>query len=159
MNQEIKETVCSFENLYRAMLKCKKIKCYERYNDDFILVHESKNYLKNCLERIKTYLTVRDLKLNKKKTQIFPVTQPIRFLGFTFRVTNTGKVVMRLLPEKVVHERRKLRKLVALCKQGLMTRKDVDESFGDWVEHASKGDCYKLIVSMKDYYQNLWEVI
>jgi hypothetical protein len=40
-----------------------------------------------------------------------------------------------------------------------MSRKDVDECFKSWVAHASKGDCYKLIASMTDYYYNLWEVL
>lgn len=133
------------------------IKGYVRYNDDFILLHTSKDYLRYCLEQIKKYLSIRYLKLNKKKTQIFKITQPIHFLGFSFRLINTGKVLMRVLPEKVTHERRRLKKLVKRCKSGYMTRRDVDECFKSWVAHASKGDCYKLIQSMTDFYNKLWE--
>lgn len=135
------------------------IKHYVRYVDDFILIHESKEYLIYCREEIKKYLAARGLKLSKKKTHIFPIKQPIHFLGFSFRLTNTSKVVMRLLPEKVTHERKKLRKLVKRCKDGIMTREHADECFQSWVAHASKGDCYKLIQSMTEYYYNLWEVI
>lgn len=135
------------------------IKGYVRYMDDFILIHEDKEYLRYCREQIKLHLSALGLRLNAKKTHIFPITQPLHFLGFSFRLTNTGKVVMRVLPEKVTHERRKLKKLVSRCKAGLMTRKDVDECFKSWVAHASKGDCYKLIASMTDYYYNLWEVL
>jgi len=133
------------------------IKEYVRYNDDFILLHTSKDYLRYCLEQIKKYLSIRHLKLNKKKTQIFKITQPIHFLGFSFRLINTGKVLMRVLPEKVTHERRRLKKLVKRCKSGYMTRRDVDECFKSWVAHASKGDCYKLIQSMTEFYNKLWE--
>lgn len=133
------------------------IKEYVRYNDDFILLHTSKEYLRYCLEKIAGYLTARRLKLNKKKTQIFKITQPIHFLGFSFRLINTGKVLMRVLPEKVTHERRRLKKLVKRCKSGYMTRRDVDECFKSWVAHASKGDCYKLIQSMTEFYNKLWE--
>lgn len=41
----------------------------------------------------------------------------------------------------------------------IMTREHADECFQSWVAHASKGDCYKLIQSMTEYYYNLWEVI
>jgi len=113
--------------------------------------------LRYCLEQIKKYLSIRHLKLNKKKTQISKITQPIHFLGFSFRLINTGKVLMRVLPEKVTHERRRLKKLVKRCKSGYMTRRDVDECFKSWVAHASKGDCYKLIQSMTEFYNKLWE--
>lgn len=135
------------------------IKYYVRYMDDFILIHEDKGYLKYCREQIKERLTALGLTLSRKKTHIFPITQPIHFLGFSFRLTPTGKIIMRVLSCKVTRERRKLKKLVTRCKAGLMTRRDVDECFKSWVAHASKGDCYKLIASMTDYYNNLWEVL
>lgn len=135
------------------------IKGYVRYMDDFILIHPDKEYLRACREQIKNHLAALGLQLSKKKTHIFPITQPLHFMGFSFRLTPSGKVVMRVLPKKVTRERRKLKKLVSRCKAGLMSRKDVDECFKSWVAHASKGDCYKLIASMTDYYYNLWEVL
>lgn len=135
------------------------IKGYVRYMDDFILIHEDKAYLRFCREQIRRRLSVLGLKMSKKKTHIFPITQPLHFMGFSFRLTNTGKVVMRVLPNKVVRERRRLRKLIARSKAGIMPRKSVDECFKSWVAHASKGNCYKLIASMTEYYYNLWEVV
>lgn len=135
------------------------IKGYVRYMDDFILIHHDKEYLRYCREQIKNRLATLGLQLSKKKTHICPIAQPLHFLGFSFRLTPSGKVVMRVLPKKVTRERRKLKKLVSRCKAGLMTRRDVDECFKSWVAHASKGDCYKLIASMTDYYYNLWEVM
>lgn len=135
------------------------IKGYVRYMDDFILIHHDKEYLKYCRDQIKAHLADLGLQLSKKKTHIAPITQPLHFLGFSFRLTETGKVVMRVLPKKVTRERRRLKKLIRRAKAGLMTRKDVDECFKSWVAHASKGDCYKLIQSMTEYYNNLWEVL
>ncbi len=96
------------------------------------------------------------LKLSAKKTQLSQITQPIHFLGFSFRLTKTGKVVMKVLPEKVSHERRKLRKLVERSKAGHLTREQVDECFKSWKAHAEQGDSYNLICNMTNYYQNLW---
>lgn len=134
-----------------------KIKHYIRYMDDFILIHEDKEYLKLCKAKIVEKIEPLGLILSKKKTQIFPITQPISFLGFSFRLTDTGKVVMKMLPNKVSHERRKLKRLVARAKAGLMTREEVDNCFVSWKAHASKGDTYKLVRNMEKFYRELWE--
>ena len=135
------------------------IKGYVRYMDDFILIHENKAYLQYCREQIRRRLSALGLKLSKKKTHIFPITQPLHFMGFSFRLSRTGKVIMRVLPKKVVRERRRLKKLISRSKAGLMTPKSVNECFKSWVAHASKGNCYKLIASMTEYYYILWEVL
>lgn len=57
-----------------------KIKEYIRYQDDFILFSESKEYLEYCLERIKEFLKKEKLKLNEK-TRIYSSNENICFLG------------------------------------------------------------------------------
>lgn len=57
-----------------------KIKYYVRYQDDFLLFHPSKEYLKFCLEKIKEFLDKEDLVLNAK-TRIFKNTNNFLFLG------------------------------------------------------------------------------
>lgn len=57
-----------------------KIKYYVRYQDDFCLFHNSKEYLRYCLEEIKKFLKKEDLKLNEK-TRIYKNTNNYMFLG------------------------------------------------------------------------------
>lgn len=57
-----------------------KIKYYVRYQDDFLLYHKSKKYIKYCLEQIKFFLQKEKLQLNKK-TRIFKGTNNFIFLG------------------------------------------------------------------------------
>lgn len=57
-----------------------KIKYYVRYQDDFILFHESKKYLEKCLENIKEFLLKEKLTLNRK-TRIYSNNQEFIFLG------------------------------------------------------------------------------
>ncbi|MBE5822041.1 MAG: RNA-directed DNA polymerase [Clostridiales bacterium] len=57
-----------------------KIKYYIRYQDDFILLHESKEYLKECLEKIRIFLGKEKLVLNRK-TRIYRDTNNYVFLG------------------------------------------------------------------------------
>lgn len=56
------------------------IKGYIRYQDDFLLFHESKQYLKYCLEQIASFLEKEKLTLNKK-TRIYKNTDNFIFLG------------------------------------------------------------------------------
>lgn len=57
-----------------------KIKGYIRYQDDFLLFSESKEYLEFCLEKIKEFLAKEKLVLNNK-TRIYTSNQNICFLG------------------------------------------------------------------------------
>lgn len=57
-----------------------KINYYVRYQDDFLLFHKSKNYLKYCLEEIKKFLKNEKLQLNIK-TRIYKNTNSFIFLG------------------------------------------------------------------------------
>ena len=57
-----------------------KIKYYVRYQDDFLLFHPSKKYLKYCLEELNKFLEKEKLVLNKK-TRIYKNTNNFIFLG------------------------------------------------------------------------------
>lgn len=57
-----------------------KIKYYVRYQDDFLLFHNSKSYLKFCHTQIKLFLQKEGLTLNKK-TRIYNNNNNFIFLG------------------------------------------------------------------------------
>lgn len=134
-----------------------RIKGYVRYMDDFILIHEDKEHLKRCLADISRMLTDIGLELNEKKTGIQPISNGIHFLGFSFRLTKTGRVVKTILHKKVSKEKRKLRKLYKMVKAGKMDRKRMDECYNSWRAHAGKGHCHGLILKMDQFYKNLFK--
>lgn len=57
-----------------------KIKYYVRYQDDFILFHKSKKYLKKCLKEIIKFLEKEKLELNRK-SKIYKNTNHFIYLG------------------------------------------------------------------------------
>lgn len=57
-----------------------KIKYYVRYQDDFLLFHYSKDYLKYCLKQIKIFLEKEKMTLNSK-TRIYTNNNFFIFLG------------------------------------------------------------------------------
>ena len=78
-----------------------KIKYYVRYQDDFILFHNSKEYLKECLEKIKEFLANEKLQLNSK-TRIYNSNGNIIFLGRNkFGQYNRYRGVIRKIKKKM----------------------------------------------------------
>lgn len=134
-----------------------KIKYFVRYMDDLVLIHNDKEYLKKCLYEITINIESLGLKLNAKKTQIFPLKQGINFLGFKFKLTDAGKVIRLLLKENIKIRKRKLRKYKSLVDEGKMTREKADECYKAWKAHANKGNSYNLLKRMDEYYANLWK--
>lgn len=57
-----------------------KIKYYVRYQDDFLLFHPSKQYLRFCLKELTNFLAKEHLVLNSK-TRIYKNTDNFLFLG------------------------------------------------------------------------------
>ncbi len=130
-------------------------KYYGRYMDDFYLLSDDKEYLKNCLCKIKEYLADLKLTLNDK-TEIVPMKKGIRFLGFHTYITDNGKVIRKLNGDNKRAIKKRLRKYAKLVKEGRMTRDYFNESYNSWKNHASHGNCYKLICSMDEFVESLF---
>ena len=134
-----------------------RIKAYVRYMDDLVLVHHDKEYLLHCLQAIRAHLAERELQLNKKKTQIIKLTQGVKFLGFRFTLTESGKVLKVLPKDNVKKRKRKLRRYRDLVFAGRMSLAKSNECYLAWKAHAQKGNTYRLLQRMDDYYLDLWE--
>lgn len=129
---------------------------YGRYMDDSLMFHPSKSYLENCKKEIEEMLGEKGLSFNPKKTKVFRVKDGFMFLGFRYHLTDTGKVIMTLDPQNVKERRRILKKLVNKAKRGEITKAKVDECYRAWKNHASKGNSFKLLQRMDQYYKSLW---
>lgn len=133
------------------------IELYVRYMDDFILIHEDKEYLHKCLNKIIRFLRKTNLEISPKKTHIFKITQPIRFLGFSFKLWETGKVTKKLFTDNIKCERRKLIKQIDRVSKGLMTMAEFDECYQSWRAFAKKSDSRGRILKMDKFKNKLKE--
>ena len=129
---------------------------FGRYMDDFLIVSSNKKYLLFCAERIEKYLEYLHFNLNEKKSHCYNLSEGIEYLGFTFRLTNTGKVLMLIKSENVKAERKKLYRLVKQSKLGKLPKSKVQQSYEAWRNHASKGNNFKCIQRMDAYLKSLW---
>lgn len=133
-----------------------RIKHYLRYMDDMLIIGNDRAELERIRADVEEQLHEIGFELHPTKTRIIPIRDGIMFLGFKYHLTNTGKVIMGIDPERVKAERRKLYRLVKKAKAGLVTREKVDESYQSWRSHVAKGNCWKLLNRMDTYYNELW---
>lgn len=128
---------------------------YGRYMDDFYLISEDKEHLKECLNRIKEYLGELRLTLNNK-TEIVSITKGLKFLGFHTYITDDGIVIRKLTSDNKRQIKKRLRKYAHLVASGQMTRAKFDEKYASWKNHASHGNCHRLIESMDSFVEKLF---
>ena len=107
--------------------------------DDFILVHEDKEYLAKCREEIEQELDKIGLSLHPTKTRLFPVSRRFKYVGFLFQLTHTGKVLMFVDPKIVKETRRRLKRLEKKHPDIALERAIL------WRSYASKGSSRKII--------------
>lgn len=117
-------------------------KFYGRHMDDFYILSGSKEYLYGCLSRITEYLNGIGLELNPK-TAVF--SNAISFLGFTYSMTDKGRVVKRLDKGKRNTKRKQLKKKISELKDGKLSTDKFADSYQGWRSHALNGDCAALV--------------
>lgn len=133
------------------------VKFYIRYMDDFILIHESREHLERCFREIRKELENRKMKVSEKKSFIQPLAEPIHHLGFIYRLTETGKVVVLADPKKIKHEKKKIRRMIALVENGKLTKHDVDRHFKAWKASVRYGNWKRLTERMNKWYEEQWK--
>lgn len=133
-----------------------RIKGYVRYMDDGWLLHESKEFLQECLEQIKAKCREDGLILNEKKTHIVKLSRGFTFLKVKYFVTDSGKVIRKISRESVTRERRKLKKLKTRLDCNLIQMEDILQSYNSWDGHASRFDSYNTRRSMRNTFNILF---
>lgn len=137
-----------------------RAKIYGRYMDDFYIISNNHELLEECRAFISEMLQGRfAMELHPNKTRIYPLKDGIKVLGFTFKLTDTGKVLRIIDPKNVKHERKKLRKMANLVIAGKMTEAKMLECYRSWKAHAELGNSYKLLQRMDKYVKSLEEEI
>ena len=96
--------------LHNYIIHKLKLKYMVVYMDDYIIMHQDKEYLKKCLQEIKQILEKEyKLKLNSKKTKITSSKEGFIFLEYKFRVIN-NKTIIKLRKETIRKIKKKIKK-------------------------------------------------
>lgn len=112
-----------------------------------------KEDLIKLLKWISSYAASIGLEMNPK-TGIF--YNRIEFLGFRFFLTDSGKVIMRLINTKKKTQKNRVRLLARKLNEGKITPDQAAESYQGWRQHALHGNCRNMVLSMdKKFKENL----
>ena len=117
------------------------------YMDDFIIIHEDKDYLNYCLKQIRKYLCDNlKLGLNEKKTRIDNIKNGIDFLGYRFIIKN-NKVIMKLRNRVKKNFKKKVKFLNELILNNYISKKEFKNLLSSYKGLLINGNCNYL------YYQ------
>lgn len=133
-----------------------KIKGYERYMDDGIIIHHDKGCLKRILKSIIECAESLGLSLNLKKTKIIKVSKGFTFLKIRYFVTKTGKIVRKLTRGNIVRMRRKLKKFKKMVDNKKMTIEDVKASLQSWLTYSKSALSFRTKKNMICLYRNIF---
>lgn len=116
-----------------------RVKYYVRYMDDLILIvrEEPQKYI----DIIEKELNKLEFELNKKKTVIRKLYQGDIFLGFNFRLSDTGKVYQCLSTKNIKRAKRK-------------SKSRSKAQFDTWWSYAKKSTSQKRILEVKRIYES-----
>lgn len=132
------------------------MKAYERYMDDGVIIHRSKEKLRECLAHIRRLCAELGIKLNEKKTQIVKLSRGFTFLKVRFRLGKTGAVIRRVSYSNIKHMRKKLKVFRRWVDTGRMTRADVETSLTSWRGHTKNFRSYHMIQKVEREYRELF---
>lgn len=138
------------------------VKHYVRYMDDMVLIHQDKNFLIECLQIIDAKLRELNLLMSFKKTYIQKLHVGFKYLGFRYKLTETGGVIPVVLKNKFKNEKHHLKGIVECVKDGRMTRDEADDCFLSYLSYLQSSENHAKrcngtnIQRITNYYNSLW---
>lgn len=117
---------------------------YVKYMDDMILMHEDKEYLKFCLEKIEYKLKQEyQLKLNSKKTKIISCKEGFVFLGYHFKLRNK-RLIVRIRKETKKKIRKNINKMNYEFQNQSITFEQYFSSMNNYYDTFKYGSRFKI---------------
>lgn len=123
----------------------KSCKYYGRYMDDTYIIHENKEFLKKLLEEYKVIAQRLGIIVNFKKTQILKLEKGFVFLQMKYRITDSGKIIIKPVQKSFTRERRKLKRFYNLYLHKIMTKEQIAEQYRSWRGNIIKYNAYKNV--------------
>lgn len=132
------------------------IERHARYMDDSYLIHESKEYLQECLVVLEEKFREKGIIVNTKKTQIIKLSSWFTFLKFRYKLTESGRIVVKPCHDSITRERRKLTKLDVKFQDGEIEFEDMRCQYSSWRGYIEYADAHRTIRNMDEYFNRLF---
>ena len=116
-----------------------RAKCYVRYVDDFVILHNSREKLEFYLQKINFFLKEKlKLELHPAKSRVINLKDGVDFLGF--RIFYHHKLLRKKNLRKF---ERRFKEMKKEYDQGVLDREEIMTRFEGWLAYVSHADTYK----------------
>lgn len=146
----------SYLDLFDHFMKERlRVRFYVRYMDDFMVICRTEEEGRAILAAAQEEAAKVGLALHPIKSRVVKAKDGALFLGFIYRITATGRVLMLRDPQRVKEARRKYRRLVNRMKRGEISPEKLDASYQGVRACMEKGTNKRLIRRMDDFVNSL----
>ena len=135
----------------------KEVFAYARYMDDGYLIAKDKETLVRCLDELKAMTAELEIQLNEGKTHIRKLGHTFTFLKARITFNENGSVAVRPNRRNVTRNRRKLRKLKALCDKGVVDRDSIENVFKTTRGNLQNFDAFQVRHNYETLYKSLFQ--
>ncbi len=118
-----------------------------RYMDDSQYMSRNADDLAAMFADILPMLNELKIAVNQRKTHIIPLKR-FTFLGVRYRLTKSGKVIMKPKRESFKRMRRKMRTFRELLDVGEMSMDEIIQSYQSWYGYQKHLDCHNALRDM-----------
>lgn len=129
------------DHLVKTKLGCR---FYGRYMDDFYILHPSREFLEDVLNKIRIESEKLKMFMNERKTKIFPIRNSLTFMKIRYRITETGQIAKTLSGESIARERRRIKSQIGVG----LDPKHILDSYKSWRGNAIKFDSGRTVHEM-----------
>ena len=133
-----------------------RIKEYGRQMDDMYLIHNDKDFLHNIMNFAQSYFDSLGMEINEKKTHIIPIKTGITFLGYRYKLTETGHVIHVPKKQTIIRNKKKMRKLKLKYDAGVFTFDEILNSRASMMGNLSRSNVSKVVYNVNHYFENLY---
>ncbi|MDO8527845.1 MAG: RNA-directed DNA polymerase, partial [Deltaproteobacteria bacterium] len=124
------------DHFIKEILGCR---FYLRYMDDFVILHDDKDFLWFAKEAVVRYLSGLKLCLNENKCRIFKAEQGTPFLGMHIFPNKR-----RIKKQNLLRFKRRLKQFQKQYAEGKLEWPHIIQSIQSWIGHAAHADTARL---------------
>lgn len=136
-----------------------RLKCFckhsQRYMDDFLVIDKDRSVCERAKATVAEMLREKGLTC-VDKSGVFRIGDGFYFLRHYFKLTKTGKVIVRLHPDTMRTERAALRSLRRELDTGKITMEAIRQHYQCWIAQAEYSSGDGCIRNMDKYYTQLF---
>ena len=141
----------AIDHYAKEVMRCE---IYERYMDDYLIIDPDRDKVRRTAAGIEAMLHGLGLKVNPK-SQLLRLSDGFSYVGWRFRLSETGKVTMRAAQGVENEERRRLRRMAEKVRAGEATAESVRAHYAGWRAHIARGNTRGLLRKMDQYVEDL----